>query len=63
MAGPYGPSWLTHKHTKQRLITDTCAKAFSLDYDTCTTLAHSLIGLRSTGRYLGGIARRNRDID
>jgi hypothetical protein len=26
----YGPLWLTHKYTEQRLVTATCAKAFSL---------------------------------
>jgi hypothetical protein len=31
MDGPYGPLWLTHEYTEQRLVTHTCAKAFSLN--------------------------------
>jgi hypothetical protein len=30
MDDPYGPPWSTHEYSEQRLVTDTCAKAFSL---------------------------------
>jgi hypothetical protein len=30
MDDPYNSSWSTHEYTEQRLVTHTCAKAFSL---------------------------------
>jgi hypothetical protein len=30
MDDPYGPPWLTHEYTEQRLVTPIYAKAFSL---------------------------------
>jgi hypothetical protein len=30
MDDPYGPPWSTHEYSEQRLVTATCAKAFSL---------------------------------
>jgi hypothetical protein len=30
MNDPYGPLWLTYEYSEQRLVTATCAKAFSL---------------------------------
>jgi hypothetical protein len=31
MDDPYGPPWSTHEYTEQRLVTPTCAEAFSLN--------------------------------